>query len=1319
MMISAQTPMTEAKAVTSTPRRDDLIRSHYKLQQGRFFTTVDTRENGIHSASDLLAPMWNHSTWLAGNSDAGGFISETENFHDQNERRPVIYVIEAEARSFESALVATGYEKFDRESWMMRSTESELPASEFSIEPAGDLDEFATIFKSAFNAHSTAYETALRRENKVTSQKHLIARSNDEAVAVGTVGIDGELGCIYNIGTAPRWRGKGAGRAIVEALIDSARAEGCRWVFLQVEAGSGAERLYTKLGFKTLFTRVGYRKAEWSASSGESALSKALGFRGRATGALTSEFASLPSKALSTLEAKGISRQEALHAMWAVLLWRYTSQTDLAFRTRGPNESWQTFRASIRQDEVARRWIKNGFTPGDLNDPEAETAISFGAHKEGPMRLLLLSVTDKIEFTYRTDLFSRDVVQRMANHLTALLESLAQNPEKPIRDLEFLSPVERVQLLNDWSVGPEIRWKGETIVEMLEAQARRTPNAVALMLAETNEPARNQKLTFAALIQQAAQRACALKRAGVTRGASVGVLLPRSLEVVVSLLAIWRAGAIFVPLDSSYPADRTAFMASDSKMQAVITNQTLAPAAPPDVKKVLIDSGEQFEAAEIIPVSADEPAYIIYTSGSTGQPKGVTITHGALAQHIAAMREFYEITSHDRHLHFSPFTFDASFEQLLPPLIAGASVVVRDERLWDVSEFVRNLSAFQLTMVDVPMAYWHQLAQFALTLNASDIPDGLRVIIAGGEAMSAERLVQWQQGPFGARRLVNAYGPTEATITATAFDATEFDPAKASANSIPIGRPLAGRNVYILSDDLKPVPIRVPGQLLIGGPLLAAGYLNRAELTSDRFIKNPFGPGRLYRTGDIARFLDDASIEFLGRADDQIKIRGFRVELGEIECALQEHPGVNEAVVLARNEGVDQKKLVAYVTPKNGKITDRELRGWLRSRLPEYMTPSAILVMEQFPLLNSGKVNRKALPAPTGETTVKTAVAMPKTPLELQLQILFQRVLRRGGIGVDENFFELGGDSLQALELIVQIEKVTGKRLPLETLFQTPTVEKLATELQRATKPDEWSSLVPLQRSGTRAPLFLVHTTPGDVLGYGNFVHHLGADQPCYGFQALGFKDGAIPHDSIEGMAAYYVDVLRKFQPEGPYNIGGWCFGGIVAFEMAQQLRAAGQKISTLLLMETVSVAPEPFNLTYLLQRYKCLLAMSPARWREYLVAKAKYCRQVEVDNRMRFRQAGDKIDEAQRRWLQQWEDVYNANMAALNKYRSKSYDGKVTLFNAIKRDPGIIPDPYYGWRGIARDIEVHEVGGDHDTMLMEPNVTSLAAAVRKVLSKT
>lgn len=1315
MTSAPSSPTTEARReAAALPSREEFIRAHYRFQEGRFFTALQGGEDAIHCASDIAVPMWNHSTWLGESAPSAEFLRESEEWHAWQGRRPIVYLAK-ESEGIESQ----GYERFDRETWMARDVSPEAAApSDLTIETAPDLREFTKVFRAAFSVSSSAYDQALRR-GPAQGQTHLIARQGKEAVAVGTVIFDGELACIYNVGAAPQFRGRGAGRAMMRAAISVAREAGCRWVFLQVETGSIAERLYLKLGFEPLFTRTGYRKANWISRETpvqESALSKALGFSGKISGAASSEghesrslSAETNARLQNICDTEGLSRKQVVTGLWAILLSRYLHSPEVEFRVEE-----KPVRATINESRVLG-WIQKG--PTEISSVEApETVVSFGPRKSSLVPVALTFKADSFELAYRTELFSKDSMRRMANHFSALLESFVQNPDRKIHELKFLSASEKRQL-EDWSQGGEIEWNGKTIVDLLEERAKAMPNATALILGERSDPRNNSQLTYAELMTRASQRACALIRAGVRPGASVGVLLPRSLETVVSLLAIWRAGAVFVPLDSSYPAERIAFIASDCGMNVVITNQALSERLPARVRRIFIDGGEaENESAPILDVRPDDPAYVIYTSGSTGQPKGVMISHGAIAQHTVAMMRYYEITPGDRHLHFSPFTFDASFEQLLPPLVAGASVVIRDESLWDVSEFLQNIAAFRLTMADIPMAYWHQLAQHVIGLGSDKIPDHLRLIIAGGEAMAPDRLAQWQQGPFANRRLVNAYGPTEATVTATAFEAADFKTGE--AGSVPIGRPLPGREAYILDSAMQPVPVRVVGQLYLGGPLLAAGYLNRPELTAEKFLANPFGPGRLYATGDMARHLEDGTIEFLGRIDDQIKIRGFRVEPGEIEIALQEHPAVGDAVVVAKDDGGGQKRLIGYVTPRNGKISEREVRQWLRGRLPEYMTPSAIVALKELPLLPSGKVNRKALPDPhTAAPSPIEAHATPQTPLELQLQLLFQRVLRRNGVNIDESFFELGGDSLQALELIVQIEKSTGRRLPLETLFQTPTVQRLAVELQRVGKGDDWSCLVTLQKSGSRPPLFLVHTTPGDVLGYGNLIHHLGVDQPCFGFQALGLKDGGEPHTTIEAMAAHYIELLRKFQPEGPYFLGGWCFGGIVAVEMAQQLRKAGCQVAPLLLMETISVPPGPGNVKYHAARLKCLFSMSRERWHQYLRAKAKYKRQVEQDNRMRFRQAGENVDPQQRLWLERLERVYDANLAALDAYRSEPYHGKIILFNAVEKDPGILPDPNYGWTGLADDIEIYEVAGNHDTMLAEPNVSSLANAIQKVLS--
>lgn len=1132
-MIAAVNSQSSVAAAPALPAREEIIRAHYRLQFGRFFTAVDFSTNGIHAASDLSAPMWNHSMWLDGQLPQ--FIEEVEAWHDKQARRPVLYVAEAG-----QPLRVEGYEPFDRETWMVRDVGMEESASDFRIEPATDLAEYAKIFREAFSIRSSGYEEALKRES--AGQIHLVARDGAGAVAVGTVAFEAELACIYNVGTLPAARGRGAGRAMMEALVAAAREEGCRWVFLQVESGSKAERLYSKLGFEPVFTRLGYHKMDWAAP----------------------------------------------------------------------------------------------------------------------------------------------------------------------RPRPLLTSGQRDQILNVWSRGGEIVWNGQSISHLIEETARRAPTAIATLLADG---ARQPQWTYAELMACVARRACDLIRQGVTPGAHVGVLLPRSMEVAASILAIWRAGGVFVPMDASYPADRLAYMAADTRMKVVITDKSLAGAGPKGVPRLLVDGPQGVETGTAVHVEPGDPAYVIYTSGSTGQPKGVTISHGAIARHALAMADYYKITPGDRHLHFSPFTFDASFEQLLPPLVAGATVVIRDEKAWDVNELIRNLKSLQLSIVDLPTAYWGQLAAAA---EQEKIPGHLRLVIVGGEAMPLDTLRRWQRGSLAHCRLVNAYGPTEATVTATAFEASAFHAIGASSR-VPIGRPLPGRLAYILDELLEPAPVCVTGELYIGGPLLASGYLNRPDLTRERFIPNPFAPGKLYKTGDQARYLPDGSIEFLGRADDQVKIRGFRVELGEIEAALQENPAVRETAVIARDDQNGSKRLVAYVTLRDKATSERELRAWFKGRLPDYMTPSVFVVLKEFPLLNSGKINRKALPEPAVESVAPSSI--PTTPLELQLQILFQRVLRRTGVGVDESFFEMGGDSLQALELIVQIEKATGRRLPMETLFQTPSIRGVSGELQKAAH-DRWSCLAPLQKSGVRPPLFLVHTTPGDVLGYGNLIHHLGSEQPCYGFQALGLNGSSEPHDSIEAMAAHYVELLKEFQPRGPYILGGWCFGGIVAVEMAQQLQAGGDEVAALLLMETISMSPGLRYPRYHFERFKRLLEMSLPRWRDYLRAKARYRKQVEMDNRMRFWQAGENIDTAQRKWLERLERVYNANLAALDRYRQRYYAGKVTLFNALERDPGILPDPNYGWAGLADAIETYEVAGNHDTMLAEPNVSSLAEAIRKTLSK-
>ncbi|MDB6059093.1 MAG: Amino acid adenylation, partial [Verrucomicrobiales bacterium] len=470
--------------------------------------------------------------------------------------------------------------------------------------------------------------------------------------------------------------------------------------------------------------------------------------------------------------------------------------------------------------------------------------------------------------------------------------------------------------------------------------------------------------------------------------------------------------------------------------------------------------------------------------------------------------------------------------------------------------------------------------------------------------------------------------------------------------------------------------------------------------------------------------LPDGNIQFLGRIDHQVKVGGFRIELGEIEAVLHQHSTVKEAAVIARAVEGGDNELIGYVVPQAEKtISAAALRQYLKSKLPTYMVPSKFVRLQSLPLNPNGKVDRKALPE--GEPMAENIVAEfkpPQTPMQMQLQLVFERFLKQRPIGIDAGFFELGGNSLQALNLIIELERVTGKTLPLGILYEAPTIETLSAAIERHTET-KWSSLVPLQPLGKRAPLFFVHTTPGDVLGYGSLVYHLGTEQPCYGFQSLGFFDPKQAHQQLPAMAAYYVRLLREFQPTGPYYLSGWCYGGIIAVEMAHQLRAAGQEVAFLGLIETPAPPPEKDVARFYLRRIDCLLKMNPIHWFRYLRAKVRYYSGVKEANEQRFRRV-EKVDpkdgsvEEHNKHLERLEHVYGVNDRALKFYRSKRYAGKVTLFNAEQQDPALIRDPMYGWRGLASDVEMYVIGGDHDTILADPQVRQLARKMTECIAR-
>ncbi|MEO5803895.1 MAG: amino acid adenylation domain-containing protein [Verrucomicrobiota bacterium] len=862
--------------------------------------------------------------------------------------------------------------------------------------------------------------------------------------------------------------------------------------------------------------------------------------------------------------------------------------------------------------------------------------------------------------------------------------------------------------------------------KLIEKKADEIPNAVAVSFPEKSNEAHRNEINYHDLNSRANQLARYLRRSGVGPDVVVGICFERSLEMIVAVLGVIKADGAYVPLDPTYPKERLSFMLEDTKAPIILTQEKLASGLPKnsahllcldtDWKTIAKESGENLETI----VDHENLAYLIYTSGSTGKPKGVAMRQGALINLLFWQLKNWSARSDATTLQFASLNFDVSFQEIFATFASGGTLVLISEELRrDSIRLVKFLQDQKIERLFLPFVALKHLANAAE--QEQIFPRTLREVITAGEQLQITPTIVKFFSELPDCALHNQYGPSE-THVVTAF---KLEGPPQSWPALPsIGKPIANTEIYLLDQQFQRVRNGDPGELFIGGECLARGYLNRPELTAEKFIPNPLAPGsRLYKTGDVARYLPDGNIEFLGRSDHQVKIRGFRIELGEIETLLAQHPSVREAIVTAREVTAGDKQLVAYVVPQpTMTLNSRELRNFLSEKVPSYAVPSLFVHLPRLPLTPNGKVDRRALLEPQQvEEHSSAPIKPPQTPLEMQLQLIFERFLKRRPIGIDVSFFELGGDSLQALGLIVEIERFTGKKFPLEILYQASTIESLAKAIQNSSGDFIFSSMVSLQPLGTKPPLFLVHTTPGDVLAYGGLIYHLGLDQPCYGFQSRGFGRAEESHTRVEDMAAYYVKQMRSHQPQGPYYLGGWCYGGIVAVEMGHQLIAAGEKIALMALIETPAPAPPLFsNFSYYGRRISCLLKMNPRQWRKYLGEKIKYYRGVKMANEMRFRRVEkteetSKVEEANSR-LAKLEHVYHTNLDALNFYNVRPYPNKIILFNAAEQDPAQVTDPLYGWPSLAGEIETHTISGNHDTILMEPHVKSLAGKLADCL---
>ena len=933
-------------------------------------------------------------------------------------------------------------------------------------------------------------------------------------------------------------------------------------------------------------------------------------------------------------------------------------------------------------------------------------------------------------FEYNRELFEPATIERMLGQLGALLEGIASNPDQALSALPLLTSAEQQQLLVDWNNTRTTYPRDKTVADLFEEQAALTPNATALVCGQ-------QKLTYSELNVRANQLARHLRKAGIGPDMMVAVCLDHSLELIIALLAILKAGGAYVALDPTHPAERLASMLEDAEPPMILTTEkwfnlmsglpTLSSGQKPaclcldsDWKAISRESRENLPSI----TRPENLAYVSFTSGSTGRPKGVCVPHRGVVR-LVRNANYVSISSSDVFLQLAPVPFDASTFEIWGALLNGARLVIFPSHPPVLAELGEAIQKHGVTKLWLTSGLFHEMVDAELSSLRK-----VRQLLAGGDVLSMAHVRKALENLEGCQ-LLNGYGPTENTtftcchpISATSLAHT----------SIPIGRPISNTRIYVLDEQQQLVPVGVPGELYIGGDGLARGYLKRPELTAEKFIADPFEPGaRLYRTGDLVRYLADGSLEFLGRADQQVKIRGFRIELGEIESVLKEHPAVRQCLVLARAEASGQKQLVAYfVASRKPGPSTAELRQFLARKLPDYMLPSFFVPLPVLPLNANGKVDRAALPAPDRAPAgpEKRQVA-PRDALETQLVRIWESVLGIQPIGVTDRFFDLGGHSLLAVRLIAQIEKAFGKRLSVAAVFQAPTIEQLAVILREGKGAASGSAVVEIQPNGSRPPLFLVHGVGGGMFwGYTNLARYL-PGQPVYALRSRAMA-GQEEFSEIADMAAQYVADLRAFQPQGPYFLGGYCFGGNVAYEMAQQLRGLGESVAFLALINAgppnSSYSRVSWTPLFLLKFLRNLsywpgyvLSWTPEQRRGFFRWKARLLKKrltrlfsrkpdcsaaLDVENLVDL----SAYPEEQRK-------LWEIHIRALMKYQPKPYPGAVTLFRSRAHSLLCSYDPQYGWGELVRGgVQVKIVSGPHDSILEEPYVEHLAAELKRCL---
>jgi amino acid adenylation domain-containing protein len=905
---------------------------------------------------------------------------------------------------------------------------------------------------------------------------------------------------------------------------------------------------------------------------------------------------------------------------------------------------------------------------------------------------------------YNADLFDEPAIRAMAGHFLAILESACVAPDQRLSQIAILTKPEEKRILVDWNA-TSVEYDRETApYRLIERRAAETPERVAVRHG-------SKSITYGELNALANRIAHRLRALGVTPDVPVGVCVERTPEAIAAFLGVWKSGGAYLPLDPAFPADRLELAIRDSRTPVVVGHAELLKSLPVgDAKTLRIDGDDtlQSESAENpAPVSGStNAAYLLYTSGSTGRPNGVVVEHRALANFLHSMAKAPGLSADDVVLAVTTFSFDIHHLEIWLPLMQGASVALasRDEAT-DGRLLAELLERSQATLMQATPATWRML--FATGWTGSR---GLKVL-CGGEPMPhdlAEQLLA------NVGEVWNMYGPTETTVWSTIHRIER-------AGSISIGKPVANTSIYILDANRKPVPAGCSGEIVIGGEGLARGYLDRPELTAARFVSDPFRSGRMYKTGDLGRWLPDGTLECLGRIDNQVKVRGFRIEIGEIEAALAKHPTVRQAVVQPFRDDDGQTFLAAFVISE-GTAETPTLTTHLQQSLPDYMVPARFTFVDSLPLTPNGKVDRKALAAPT-QVVAATEYAAPESDAEKALQEIFEEVLKVRPVSVLSEFSDLGGHSLSAAVLVAKIESRLGHRVPLESLFLTPTVRGLAQRIERQLENGR-DVIVPLNEQGTQPPLFLIAGAGGHVFTFHKFARKLGNDFPSYGMKAVGVDGSEPPLDRVDAIAARYLAEIVAKRPKGPYILSGYSVGGAIAFELACQMKERGYDVPTLILFDTFAPGyPKQWPLPVRLAVHFKNFLMTPGR------EKIDYLRQRfnNLRHRIRRKTRQNHIDApeipgvsglSQEVLAKVWASL---DRASHDYWPKRKFDGRIVMVAVNDEEAWAatkLDDPAKGWnRWSTRSVEVHKVDGGHMDVFRDGNLDHLAALLRKAIA--